>query len=77
MTLEWAPLIPLPLLALLALVLIATGLATLLGRKGSVLLRLLVGTLLILALANPSIDAKSGRLEVISTSKTVSPGNSC
>ena len=55
MTLEWAPLIPLPLLALLALVLIATGLATLLGRKGSVLLRLLVGTLLILALANPSI----------------------
>jgi len=55
MTLEWAPLIPLPLLALLALVLIATGLATLLGRKGSVLLRLLAGTLLILALANPSI----------------------
>ena len=55
MTLEWAPLIPLPLLALLALVLIATGLATLLGRKGSALLRLLAGTLLILALANPSI----------------------
>ena len=55
MTLEWAPLIPLPLLALLALVLIATSLATLLGRKGSVLLRLLAGTLLILALANPSI----------------------
>lgn len=55
MTLEWAPLIPLPLLALLALVLIATGLATLLGRKGSVQLRLLAGTLLILALANPSI----------------------
>ena len=55
MTLEWAPLIPLPLLALLALVLIATGLATLLSRKGSVLLRLLAGTLLILALANPSI----------------------
>ena len=55
MTLEWAPLIPLPLLALLALVLIATGLATLFRRKGSVLLRLLAGTLLILALANPSI----------------------
>lgn len=55
MTFEWAPLIPLPLLALLALVLIATGLATRLGRKGSVLLRLLVSTLLILALANPSL----------------------
>ena len=55
MTLEWAPLIPLPMLALLALVIIATGLATLLGRKGSALLRLLAGTLLILALANPSI----------------------
>lgn len=55
MTLEWAPLIPLPLLALLALALIATGLATWLGRRGSVLLRLLASTFLILALANPSI----------------------
>ncbi|MFM8700925.1 MAG: glutamine amidotransferase [Hyphomicrobiales bacterium] len=55
MTLEWAPLIPLPLLAILALALVATSLATLLGRKGSVLLRLLAGTLLIVALANPSI----------------------